>query len=305
MTRVALRSGAHRRKRALAETATGLAFAAPALLIYIALIAYPVTYTLVLSLFSWSGLTPEWGPFVGLANYQSASDDPVFWTAVRNTLAFVAIRTPIELTCGLVLALFLNDQLRTTRVARTLLFVPVVLPVLAVAVLFGRIYEPSIGLLNSFLETVRLGDLAHQWLGDPDLALWSVTTVSVWQRIGYSMVILLAGLQALPADVIEAAAIDGANRIQVARYVQIPLLRGAIGIASVLSVIAGLKVFDLVYVMTLGGPLHATEVLVTLLYQYAFHLNRMGVAAAMAVVLAIGVLMFSWIQLRMTRTEAL
>jgi raffinose/stachyose/melibiose transport system permease protein len=150
---------------------------------------------------------------------------------------------------------------------------------------------------------VRLGFLAQQWLGDPDVALWSVTAVSIWKNIGFSMVILLAGLQSLSKEVLEAAKVDGAREVQVALYVIVPMLRPVIAIATVLSVISGLKVFDLIFIMTQGGPLYSTEVPMTLLYRYAFTFNVMGQAAAVVVLQAIVIMVVSWLQLRFVRGE--
>jgi ABC-type sugar transport system permease subunit len=291
------------RKRNLRRNFTGYLFVLPALVVYCAFVVYPTIYTLALSFFRWTGMTPQWGPFVGLGNFAATIADPVFWTSIRNNVQFVLVRTPVEVGCALVLAVLLSTAMRGWRLWRTLLFVPVVLSLVAVGLVFERLFEASTGVLNVFLNAVRLGFLAQQWLGDPDVALWSVTAVSIWKNIGFSMVILLAGLQSLSKEVLEAAKVDGAREVQVALYVIVPMLRPVIAIATVLSVISGLKVFDLIFIMTQGGPLYSTEVPMTLLYRYAFTFNVMGQAAAVVVLQAIVIMVVSWLQLRFVRGE--
>jgi ABC-type sugar transport system permease subunit len=290
------------RKRNLRRNFTGYLFVLPALVVYCAFVVYPTIYTLALSFFRWTGMTPQWGPFVGLGNFAATIADPVFWTSIRNNVQFVLVRTPVEVGCALVLAVLLSTAMRGWRLWRTLLFVPVVLSLVAVGLVFERLFEASTGVLNVFLNAVRLGFLAQQWLGDPDVALWSVTAVSIWKNIGFSMVILL-GLQSLSKEVLEAAKVDGAREVQVTLYVIIPMLRPVIAIATVLSVISGLKVFDLIFIMTQGGPLYSTEVPMTLLYRYAFTFNVMGQAAAVVVLQAIVIMIVSWLQLRFVRGE--
>jgi ABC-type sugar transport system permease subunit len=168
---------------------------------------------------------------------------------------------------------------------RTLFFVPVVMSLIVVTIIFQRIYEPNTGLLNTFLHAIGLGALAHTWLGDPVTALPAVIAVSVWKNVGFSLVILLAGLQTLPRDVIDAARVDGANAWQLTTRVITPLMRPILVLTALLSIIGGLKVFDLIFIMTRGGPTYSTEVLATMLYRHAFELNEMGVASAIAVIL--------------------
>jgi len=161
----------------------------------------------------------------------------------------------------------------------------VVMSLIVVTIIFQRIYEPNTGLLNTMLRGVGLGALAHPWLGDTVTALPAVIAVSVWKNVGFSLVILLAGLQSLPQDVIDAGRVDGANAWQLTTRVIAPLMRPILALTGLLSIIGGLKVFDLVFIMTRGGPTYSTEVLATMLYRQAFELNEMGVASAIAVIL--------------------
>jgi ABC-type sugar transport system permease subunit len=276
--------------------ATGYAFVGPALLVMAAFLLYPIGYSLSLSLHQWEGYTPQWGPFVGLENYRTLAGDEVFWRATVNSIVFVVVRTPLEVGLGFLLALLLNRRMRARSLLRTLFFVPVVMSLIVVTIIFQRVYEPNAGLLNTFLQGVGLGALAHPWLGDPATALPAVIAVSVWKNVGFSLVILLAGLQSLPQDVLEAARVDGANAWQLALRVITPLMRPILALTALLSIIGGLKVFDLVFIMTRGGPTYSTEVLATMLYREAFELNHMGVASAIGVILVTVVLSIARIQ---------
>ena len=265
--------------------AAGYAFTGPALLILGAFLLYPIGYSLALSLHEWDGYTPRWGAFVGAENYRALAGDEVFWRATLNSVVFVVVRTPLEVGLGFVLALLLNRRLPARALLRTLFFVPVVMSLIVVTLIFQRVYEPNTGLLNTLLQAVGLGAWAHPWLGDPATALPAVIAVSVWKNVGFSLVILLAGLQGLPQDVLEAARVDGANAWQLTRRVIVPLMRPILALTALLSIIGGLKVFDLVFIMTRGGPTYSTEVLATMLYRQAFELNEMGAASAIAVIL--------------------
>ncbi len=265
----------------------GYAFCGPAVIILAAFIIYPAFYSFFLSFHEWNGFTPEWGPFVGLDNYLDLARDGIFWRAALNSVLFVAVRTPLEVGIAFGLALLLNRQLPGRSLMRTLFFVPVVMSLIVVTILFQRILEPNAGILNVFLRDVGLGALARPWLGDPATALPAVIFVSIWKNVGFSLVILLAGLQNLPHEVIEAARVDGANGWQLLTRIITPLMRPILAITVILSIISGLKVFDLIFIMTRGGPTYATEVFATLLYRQAFELNDMGVASAIAVVMVV------------------
>jgi len=269
---------------------TGYLFAGPAILVLAMFLIFPIGYSVWLSFHEWNGYTPSWGPFIGLANYTALFGDDVFWKATVNSLVFIAVRTPLEVGLGFVLALLLNRRLPARSLLRTLFFVPVVMSLIVVTIIFQRIYELNTGLLNTLLREIGLGALAHPWLGDAATALPAVIAVSVWKNVGFSLVILLAGLQSLPRDVVEAGRVDGANVWQLTTRVITPLMRPILLLAGLLSVISGLKVFDLIFIMTRGGPTYSTEVLGTMLYRQAFELNEMGTASAIAVILLLLVL---------------
>jgi ABC-type sugar transport system permease subunit len=283
-------------RRSWRRHAAGYAFTGPALVILAAFLVYPIGYSVWLSFYEWDGYTPRWGPFVGFENYRALAGDEVFWKATLNSIVFVAVRTPLEVGLGFLLALLLNRRLVARSLLRTLFFVPVVMSLIVVTLIFQRVFEPNTGLLNTFLRAVGLGVWTHPWLGDPATALPAVIAVSVWKNVGFSLVILLAGLQSLPQDVVEAARVDGANAWQLTLRVITPLMRPILALTALLSIIGGLKVFDLVFIMTRGGPTYSTEVLATMLYREAFELNHMGIASAVAVILVALVLSIARVQ---------
>jgi len=187
---------------------------------------------------------------------------------------------------GLLLALGVNSAIKSRNVLRVFLFAPAVITPIVTAYLWRNLLGPD-GAVNSLLGTVGLGSWRQDWLGDPDLALWSVVAVIVWQFAGYSMVIFLAGLQSIPKEIYEAAAIDGAGAVRRFWSVVRPLLAPALTVNLMLSIIGGIKLFDQVYALTGGGPGHATDTLSTLIYKDAFTLGEFGYSIALAVVLTI------------------
>jgi ABC-type sugar transport system permease subunit len=289
------------RRRHLERTVTAYLFVGPALLVLCAFIVYPALYSFLLSFHEWNGFTPQWGDFVGLENYATLFRDAIFWKATINSILFVVVRTPLEVGIAFGLALLLNQSIRGRSFLRTMFFVPVVMSLIVVTILFQRILEGNVGLLNTFLRSVGLDTVTRMWLGDPSTALPVVILISVWKNVGFSLVILLAGLQGLPSEVLEAARCDGADRRQLTLKVVVPLMKPIIAIATVLSIIGGLKVFDLVYILTRGGPVYATEVFATMLYREAFDLNEMGVASALAVIMVLVIMGTSRIQTLLLR----
>jgi ABC-type sugar transport system permease subunit len=281
----------------------GYVFVGPAALVLAGFLVYPIVYSLWLSFHEWNGYQLEWGPFVGLENYASLAGDDVFWKASINSILFVAWRTPLEVGIGFALALLLNRKMPARGLLRTLFFVPVVMSLIVVTLLFERMLDPSLGFVNVALRALGLEVLAHPWLGDPSTALATVITVSVWKNVGFSLVILLAGLQGLPHEVLEAATVDGATGWQMVARVIAPLMRPILAIAALLSIIGGLKVFDLIFIMTRGGPTYSTEVFATMLYREAFELNDMGRASAIAVAMVCVIMAVARLQTVLLRGE--
>ncbi|MEV5517877.1 sugar ABC transporter permease [Streptomyces flaveolus] len=231
----------------------------------------------------WDGLDPSFS-LVGLGNFGDLADDRDAVQAMGHTLLVAAAITVIQNFFGLLLALGVNSAIRSRNLLRVFLFAPAVITPIVTAYLWRNLLGPD-GALNSLLAAAGLGSWQQDWLGDPDLALWAVVGVTVWQYVGYSMVIFLAGLQSVPAEIHEAAAIDGAGPVRRFWSVTRPLLAPAVTINLMLSVIGGLKLFDQVYALTGGGPGHATDTISTLIYKDAFTLGEFGYSIALAVVL--------------------
>jgi len=261
-----------------------LLFAAPALILFAAFIAYPTFNTFYLSLTSWDGMTPV-ARFVGTRNYERLATDTRFQAAVLNTFGYVTVFTLASMAAGLVLALLLNEAGRLSAAMKTLIFIPLAFPHVVTAMAWRWMYEPHSGTINEMLRGVGLESWALAWLGDPRTALIAVTVVAVWQHAPFVMVLYLAGLTAIPNELIEAAKLDGATRFQITWRVVLPMLRHVTMVAGVLTVIFGFKIFDLVYMLTRGGPGSATEVLAHFMYFKAFQEFQQGYASAIAVVL--------------------
>jgi raffinose/stachyose/melibiose transport system permease protein len=243
----------------------------------------------------WTGI----GSFTwtGLDNFVEIFSDPTKVGALGNTLLLAFGSVILANIGGLALGLGLNRGLRTRHVLRVLFFMPVVLSPLAVSYIWKFVFDYN-GPLNGFLRTVGLDSLARPWLADPDWAIWAILVVLVWQNTGFAMVIYLAGLAAVPVEVEEAAAIDGANLWQRFRLVVLPCIRPAVVIATTLGLVNGLRVFDQIMALTGGGPAGATETLATEVYKESFSLGNFGYGAALALLLTLIILVFAITQQR-------
>jgi raffinose/stachyose/melibiose transport system permease protein len=266
-------------------------FVLPAMLLFAFVVLVPSARGVYYALTDWDGLDPSFS-FVGLANFVEIFSDPIAAQAIWHTLLIAVAVTVIQNGFGLLLALGVNTRIKSRNVLRVFLFAPAVITPIVTAYLWRNLLGPD-GAINSLLSTVGLASWRQDWLGDPDLALWSVVAVVVWQFGGYSMVIFLAGLQSIPQEVNEAAAIDGCGPVRRFWSVTRPLLAPAFTINLMLSVIGGIKLFDQVYALTGGGPGHATDTISTLIYKDGFTLGEFGYSIALAVVLTIIVAVFS------------
>jgi raffinose/stachyose/melibiose transport system permease protein len=282
---------------------SSLPFLLPALLIYGLFALYPMVDALWLSFFDWDGVSAD-RDWVGLENYvQILTRDPVFWTAVQNSLIWVVLSLIIPTAIGLGFAVALDQKLRGRNVLRAALYLPAIIASIAVATMWSWMYNPFLGLVNAVLEALGLEWLIQDWLGDPDIALYSVLVAYVWQSVGVAMVLFLAGLQNVPSELKEAARVDGANHRQTFRAVTFPALMPTFVVVTVLSIISSLKVFDLVYGMTGGGPAQSTQVLALWSYTQSFRLHDYGNGMAVAMVLLAVTLLvvvpyYAWIRRR-------
>jgi raffinose/stachyose/melibiose transport system permease protein len=250
---------------------------------------------------NWSGIGSfEW---IGLRNFQRIFADPTKLTALRNTLFLAFGSVILSNVAGIVLAIGLNRILKTRYILRTLFFMPVVLSPLATSYIWKYIFQLE-GPLNVVLSGVGLDSLARPWLADPTWALWAVLLVVVWQNTGFAMVIYMSGLASVQVEVEEAAAIDGANLWQRVRNVTLPALRPAIGIATTLGIVNGLRIFDQILALTGGGPANATATLATEVYKQAFSLGNFGYGSALALLLTALILVFAIAQQGITRDRS-
>lgn len=254
----------------------------------------PVVAGFVLSFTNWDMLSdPQW---VGLENYADMLKNRQFWNALRNTVIYTMIVIPGGLVVSMLLALALNSKIKGTAIYQAIFFLPYVSSTVAIALVWKWIYHPDYGVLNSMLRAVGLPGV--DWLVDPKVALISVAIVQIWQTAGYNMVLLLAGLRAIPKDYYEAARIDGASPWTMFWAITVPLLMPTIFFVTTISIIASFQVFNLIYVMTGGGPGNSTKVFVFLIWENGFSFFKMGYASALAYVLFVIILAITLLQAR-------
>jgi multiple sugar transport system permease protein len=239
--------------------------------------------------------------FVGLKNYADLMAMPLFWQALRNTLYFVMVGGPLSAAASLAAALLVHSRLtRLKPFFRSAFFAPWVTTLVAVALVWRYIYHPQYGLLNAGLGLLGLGPV--DWLGDPHWAMPSIILLSVWKNFGYNMLVFLAGLSSIPEELYEAAALDGAGAWNRLRHITLPMLGPTFVFVGVVTMIASFQIFSEPYVMTQGGPLKSTTTLVLLMYEQGFRWWRLGLAAAIAVVLFLLTLGGTLLQLRFRRS---
>lgn len=270
-------------------------FIAPLLIVFFTFRLFPFFYTFFLSFHEWNILSKV-KPWVGLGNYRELFQDFYFWQASKNTIFYVIGVVPAQIGIGLGLALLFNSTFRLKGFFKFLYFVPVMVSVVASAVVWDWLYQPRFGLFNEILKI--LGLPPQGWLSDTKQALFSVVIFSLWREAGYYMIIFLAGLQGIADRYYEAAKIDGANRFQCFKSITLPLLMPTTALVTILCTINAIRVFDQIYVMTEGGPGDATLILVLYIYRAAFDWLRFGYASSMTVVLYIFILIITIFQFK-------
>jgi raffinose/stachyose/melibiose transport system permease protein len=278
-----------RRERARRKWAAIVLFLAPALVLYCLLVIAPVVQAIHYSGYKWSGLGPldDW---VGLQNFKTAFQDPVFTGALKHNGIIVLLSLCVQLPFALGIAWILNQRLGGRALLRLLFFMPFVLSEVVTAVVFTLMLQPH-GLVDQSLGKVGIG--SAEWLANPSIALYSVFVAISWKYFGFHMVLYLAGLQQIPRELEEAAAIDGANPWQIFRYVTVPLLGPTIRISVFLSIIGAIQLFDLVWVMTGGGPVDSTNTMAIYMIDHGFKRFQFGYASAVAVIMLVISLAFA------------
>lgn len=282
------------------ERIWGLAFLVPALLFFGAFSIYPMLYSFYISLFKYDLLSPK--VYIGLENYRSLIGDPLFLNSLKVTLIYVFGASVPVWFLSLGLALLLNGGLRAKGLFRTLFFIPVVMSLVVVSMIWKQLYQPY-GPVNQFLNTLLHTQIQADWTANKDLALPGLILVNIWKNLGYFMVIYLAGLQAIPLTVYEAARIDGAGAWAQFRYMTLPLLKPTTAFVMIVSIINAFNAFATIFVMTKGGPGDSTRVLSLLLYETAFDFLKMGRAAAISVVIFAIILVLTLLQLKLTKAN--
>lgn len=278
-----------------------VSFVFPALAIFITFYAYPIVSGFYYSLTNWSGFG-DIPRFIGLDNFKALLDDDLIKIALKNNLIMTIIVVLLQNFLALGFAILLNQRFIGVNFFRAVIFIPVLLSTAVIGYIWDYIYSPIIGVLNSIMGWIGFSYFTDfDWLGNPKYAIFSISAVIIWQYTGYSMVIYLAGLQMIPKDLYESANIDGAGRWLKIRHITIPLLANSITINSVISVIGCLKMFDQVYILTSGGPGHATEVFGTLIYMFAFKTGQLGYGSALAVLLTVLVVAVATVQYRILK----
>ena len=268
-----------------------VAFVAPALIVYLSFVILPVVLAAVYSFFNWNGLSAL-DRFIGFDNYIRALGDPVFQAAVGRNFAIVALSLLIQGPIAIGIALLLNRRIRGRTVFRVLIFVPFVLSEVIAGLAWKLILQPQ-GPFDAVLQALGLGELRQLWLADQTVVFWTLFWVLSWKYLGFAIILFLAGLQGVPDELSEAAQIDGASWWQTQRHITIPLLTPTIRIWAFLSIIGSLQQFDVVWLLTGGGPVNATTTMATYMVQYGFQRSQLGFGSAVAVILFVVSLVFA------------
>jgi len=277
-------------------------FVLPSLVLYALFMIWPFVGTLQLSLQAWDGFAAE-RTFVGLGNYIALVNDGAFWNSVSHILIWAVVGTIGPIAIALPLSILLWSGVRGRLAFRAIYFLPVILPAVVIGLVWGWIYNPLFGALNAILEGVGLGDLTRGWLGDAGTALYAVLIAAVWSYFGFCVVMFLAGLQGIDTNLVDAAKVDGANALQRARHVLLPGIAPVFTFVLTITLVGAFSVFDIVYVMTRGGPGTATETMAGYAYKMAFGRNFAGYGAAISAVIAMVSLVLAVILLRYRERE--
>ena len=267
------------------KKSTIILFILPALILFVGILVAPIFASGYYSFFDWNGYGKK--TFIGIENYRElfTSNSIGFVKALGNSILLAVFSVFIQLPISLGLALLLGKGRKGERAYLSIYFIPVLISTVVIGQLWLKIYNPSYGILNVVLRAIGLGSLEHIWLGDVGTALGAVFVPILWQYVGYHMLLMYAGIKSVPTEYREAAMIDGATESQVNRYIVLPCIKPIIKISVIFAVTGSLKSFDLIYVLTNGGPLHSTEVPSTLMINMLFQRNRYGMGSTIAFLL--------------------
>ena len=269
--------------------------AAPSMIIITVFIIIPIIYSLYMSFHDWN-IMYNIKDFIGFDNYKEVFQDERFFNALKNTLIYTVSYVPILVILSLALAAFINEKFIASGFYKTVLFIPAITSMAIIAIIFRFLLDGDIGYVSLALR--KLGFSVPDFLRDPETAMWSVVLTSVWRWVGFYMVIFLSGFNSIPDSLYEAAEIDGAGKLRQFFSISLPLLMPTISFTLITNLINSFQVFDPVYVMTKGGPMFSTEVLVYYVYYMGFNVFDMGYASSMAFILFLIILVFTLIQLK-------
>ena len=300
MSTATVETGVRRTARLIWRERSAYAFLAPGLILFSIFTVFSLGFAFYLTFREWNILEPE-KPFIGLQNYRDMIGDEDFRRSVINTFYFTGASVPLGMSVGLGVALLLNQPLRGRTVLRTLYFLPVVTPFVVAAIVWKWLYNGDFGPINYYLLKTHLISEPLLWLSDKNLAMPAVVLMSVWTSVGFSMVVYLAALQGVPAELYESARIDGAGAWARCRYVTLPMLAPSTLFLMVMGIIGSFQVFTQIYIMTSGGPVNRTSTMVYYIYESAFKFYEMGYASTLAYALFVLLLVFTVIQLRLYR----
>ncbi len=259
------------------------AFLALPLAMYLVWVIIPIVQTLSLSFTSWDGLS-QTVRYIGWRNFEDLFHDSIFWTSIQNNIRWLILFILVPVPLGLGVALLLDQKLPGNKLYKTLFYLPMTLSFVVIGLVWSWIYDPQYGALTTALNSIGLSGLNRAWLNDPSIVTYSLIFAAIWRQIPYIMVLYLAGLKNVPPEMVEAGIVDGANRFQRFWYIILPMLKPATIIAVTVSVIDSLRSFDIVFVMTRGGPFYSSNVMANYMYIEGFHNYRMGYGSAIAVI---------------------
>jgi raffinose/stachyose/melibiose transport system permease protein len=257
----------------------------PSLLIFIAFVIIPIVWSAYYGFFDWSGMGAA--HFTGFSNYIEVVKDPIFWRAFKNNLIIVAVSVFGQVPISLMLALLLLKNTIFGRFVRSSVFMPVVLSSVVIGLIWGYIYSPQIGIINYTLDHIGLSSWKRDWLSDPRINMYSLSVPIIWAYLGPFLIMYIAAMQNISSEVIDAASIDGAISFKKLYYVTIPMIWNTIKVTIVLCISSSLKSFDLIFVMTRGGPAQSTELLATYMYNNTFNIYRYGYGSAISTMIVI------------------
>lgn len=289
--------------RVLGDKKAIFIFVMPALLLFIFIVIIPLVLSVYFSLFEWDGIGEK--TFTGIKNYCDLFlyNNDGFIKSVINTFVLTFLTIAIQLPAALVIALILASGIKGEKLFRTIYFIPVMLSSVVIGYLWKRIYHPNFGLLNNLLEATGLSFLSNTWLGDRNTALIAVCIPIIWQWIGYHMLLMYGSARGIPVELKEAARIDGASPVKIAWKIVIPLMAPVLKVCLILAVVGSLKAFDLIFILTNGGPAHASEVPSTLMVNTIFHKYMYGYGSAMAVFIVVECLVLTLVIQKLFKVE--